>query len=671
VKQIARVWLRSKEPSTGAQSDSKALVKHFHRFFVSWCLAIENSGEMTFHVVEPTSFQQCLPISADPYFQLRQSDVASTSERAISFSIMNSHSAEDYVNTASHVGKTVLVLPGDPLLIETIEILRKELIHVEHMDRPMEYLVAGYVPHVSESLPSIFSRICGQGTFYLIPIVNQKQLQYLLKQSSLDQDISINNICGVEDDAVCRLPGVSKLSVAELLRRLKESDQIRDAISREVCKRAQTTSLQECHQLEMDALQEDRSEITSSERDLHDPFVSSPDMNARCCEESHHDLTAFGATLIQSLTTTQNPTIAEMMRASVDKNLGKVTKNMMQTIDENASSFVSLPLAFTDGRCTIVYTDLLFDHLEEKTTFEDNIKLIPPLGQNVGQFSIQPLRLGWGKVGWGLELVCWTNEDVVRVGRVLPNSPAWNAGARTGDILVSINGVDPTKITSSSEFACTMLVINVGMDEHLSSIEAMQSLSREQISEIKTTERGPPLVLSRLLCNGVPPERRVSDMKRCENPGVEFSCNLDPIHVDLEGSEFESNVIHDVIIQSENEHLPSSKKQKTPTGLHTQIGHGAVDSQEMTHTLRNPLVANHIQQGNFPPVESLSSITVYRSDDPEFSRNIDVIMSRPFGRSTLLSGSDFYQPGLSGTSLTLLETSLLLVSIHLSVMLQF
>jgi hypothetical protein len=53
---------------------------------------------------------------------------------------------------------------------------------------------------------------------------------------------------------------------------------------------------------------------------------------------------------------------------------------------------------------------------------------------------------------------------------------------------------------------------------------------------------------------------------------------------------------------------------------------------------------------------------VYSSNDPDIAEIVRLIKMKPFGRSPPLFASDFYQPGLPGTCLTLIETSLLLVS---------
>ena len=53
-------------------------------------------------------------------------------------------------------------------------------------------------------------------------------------------------------------------------------------------------------------------------------------------------------------------------------------------------------------------------------------------------------------IGWGFEIVQWKDEEILRIGRVVPDSPAERAGIKRGDALQSINGKsfgDPKEAT--------------------------------------------------------------------------------------------------------------------------------------------------------------------------------------------------------------------------------
>jgi PDZ domain len=112
--------------------------------------------------------------------------------------------------------------------------------------------------------------------------------------------------------------------------------------------------------------------------------------------------------------------------------------------------------------CHVVYTDFHYSSLEDKSTL---VRAIGPIlsfpepwetlnkteprvivlfrNETVQNETVQnetARSLEYRGVGWGLELIRWRGEGLLRVGRVHPRSPAAACGLRPHDVIISLNG---------------------------------------------------------------------------------------------------------------------------------------------------------------------------------------------------------------------------------------
>lgn len=79
-----------------------------------------------------------------------------------------------YKNCAKLVGTSIIVYSDDPLLLRVRE---RANLEIDSFGRPVEFIVAMYAPRLHNK----------DGTFLLIPIVSQRQLEYLIQRLSILQ----------------------------------------------------------------------------------------------------------------------------------------------------------------------------------------------------------------------------------------------------------------------------------------------------------------------------------------------------------------------------------------------------------------------------------------------------------------------------------------------------
>ena len=91
-----------------------------------------------------------------------------------------SHALMEYMERASLVGTTILVLPDDPLVTAV-----SKIVHVDHNYRPVEFIVSSYL------LPDFEAEILkgrkrdevdkskgGDGIFHFLPVISVHQLTF-------------------------------------------------------------------------------------------------------------------------------------------------------------------------------------------------------------------------------------------------------------------------------------------------------------------------------------------------------------------------------------------------------------------------------------------------------------------------------------------------------------
>ena len=135
-----------------------------------------------------------------------------------------------YDELSSLVGSPILVLPGDPLLQQVSEKLKSS---IDHINRPVIFVVASYLPHIfASSEDQAGRRIGGEGIFHVLPIVfGERQLRYLLDTATLRRPPVAYDGCNSWTQLeILDLEGVVQMSAAQLRRKLDETHAIRDAV---------------------------------------------------------------------------------------------------------------------------------------------------------------------------------------------------------------------------------------------------------------------------------------------------------------------------------------------------------------------------------------------------------------------------------------------------------
>jgi hypothetical protein len=136
----------------------------------------------------------------------------------------------DYDDRSSLVGTPLLALPGDPMLLHLSRELNQS---IDHMDRPMVFVVASYLPYpyMQAEVLSSDQTGNGEGMFHILPVLTADQLKFLLTKCEMRRpaETYATNNSWTELQAF-RLDGVIRMSAAELRMKLKETAAIREAI---------------------------------------------------------------------------------------------------------------------------------------------------------------------------------------------------------------------------------------------------------------------------------------------------------------------------------------------------------------------------------------------------------------------------------------------------------
>jgi hypothetical protein len=134
-----------------------------------------------------------------------------------------------YDGLSSLVGSPILVLPGDPLLQLISEKLKSS---IDHMHRPVIFVVASYLPHTFATSGDHTTPNDSEGVFHVLPIVfGEMQLKYLLDTATMRRP------SGAYDNSnywtrldILDLPGIVRMSATQLRKKLDETRAIRDAV---------------------------------------------------------------------------------------------------------------------------------------------------------------------------------------------------------------------------------------------------------------------------------------------------------------------------------------------------------------------------------------------------------------------------------------------------------
>jgi hypothetical protein len=302
-----------------------------------------------------------------------------------------------------------------------------------------------------------------------------------------------------------------------------------------------------------------------------------------------------------------------------------------------------------------------------------HVVLLKPNESNPQKVCSDPL-------GWGLELVCWENEDSLRVGRVFPDSEAARGGLLCGDIVDSINGANLDSSSTDSFLAWAMLALDpLSMDTPRSWVDAVKSVVVKQrasmhgmgplVLRIRRRVDCPPIEVA----GDVQSSTQVSAFRDSAVAGKNLAKLLKRVNTALEESDGGNNAP----CGSAGGFSPggtSSAAGGVPTAAATSSS--ADDSSLATdETLwlieaSGPLQADDSRMANIgiPPVYQTAR-ALYPGEQRHHFRDIlhlivairGTFWANPF---TIACRSHLYLSGLPETVITLLETSTILEAIH-------
>lgn len=395
----------------------------------------------------------------------------------------------EYEESSSFIGATVLILPGDAVLRSVQERLG---FNIEHSGRVVEFIVASYLPgftwknHNSGDHTGTGSEVEGEGTFHLLPVLSQHQLQFLLQRCKLRKAPSEQGSTDIEwlSLDVLELNGVLRLSPAELRRRLVETKSINAALDRALAMAAMVG-------IDNSLVNRDNVEVNQVGDSAGSHFLgpTSPSCAFLQGSEAHKSSECQAVESIsRCIQQSAEVTICEKQKQS--SFLSEITEMLIPLLgrcgrDEDFAWHISDSLDYSSEcvrilpenqiatqndessvpACIVKYSDLYFRSHEEKRRMRDALRGQQPKEPHPTSITFRSLSTAdsalftvvldredsskanvEGKYtgpGWGLELLVWPRVDSnVRVGRVHPISPAAVAGLATHDVVMSINGYD-------------------------------------------------------------------------------------------------------------------------------------------------------------------------------------------------------------------------------------
>lgn len=497
--------------SDAHRQKQKALFRHFLLAFSSWCVAATVDSSESCSTKGPLGLSR---FPRTPWFRPSCKNCCcrscneneSTCDISLCSSVESgdkiqmddikkdevvkiSEAYREYSECASLVGTTLLVLPDDPLVTSV-----SKIVTIEHDNRPIEFIVASYLPpdfglQFTSSRPkdNVDQYEDGTGYFHLLPVVSLRQLNFLLdrcKMRSPPTSLEKGNIVSWTRLDILELDGVARYSLVEVQKKILESTTIRHAIDKAVAHGCDN------HTWHLNDAVVAGSRWTEDSRIESLPISSALRLT---------DPVTIHSCLIDTLIHGRDPPgiIRDMLSGAKDpvSNATFSSKasrwpiaNPVGYLDEfgvsapqagltfinppidKAQKILELEAAF-ERRCGIYYSDLHYENEERRQALEILVKpkqLEKPLFQDLRidqdfirtvllSRSLEPESGPYDGIGWGLELLQWRGERVLRVGRVCRNSPAFLSDLRTNDIIIAIDGKEPFSFKNQAKMMTMML----------------------------------------------------------------------------------------------------------------------------------------------------------------------------------------------------------------------
>lgn len=730
--------LKSVHDSIGEETvaERKALMSLFLRLTCSWCLlpSVAPTQNLTIRVRGPPLYAiASRGISTSAEFTLcskclvRRSDSSDVCacchdlQKLPAKNVPTAEFARWYEARSNLVGKSVLLLPTDPIVKDLAKELRKDNIRVLHFDRPVEYLVVSYLPG------QVFSdtrQLCDlEGTFHLVPLINPTQLKFLnlkckLRNEPRDCSITNETLRGWANDGLLDLPGVLKLSHKRLVTRLEDTNQMERAITLHVYLQASCSCVDKIKSTICD------SPFTQLLANCNRNFCAGNASLAISLVDRSQSQFYRGYGLVDCLVKSRSlvfETMVDRSREYPSRRPDECQDSMLSQDDEfddlDQHRFLDPMITFPDRKQSTcraakdlvaaavssagreqVYCDLPQKTL---TSNEGDCGVRPDTlcgktGSFVDHLLTVVLHRSRSEVserrstGWGIELVRWINDaDRVRVYRVVPHCAGHRAGLQVNDIVVSLNGKPISEVVASGEVLNAMLSIPL----------TIQLSSFDEACQLDYQTSGPVVV--KVLRKG--PKRATEENEDC------LKRNAEPLSAtQLERSVKRKVLAHDktsadegtvngtVTLHSESRsvsrnsglsHTHSQQRIPMPTRCHQESVVTAVSNLAQGPSRQEPAERiHHMPHRHFPNSTStttashaislpLPSVPVQRTVAPARLPNsaplftasiaenaIQVIVRRrsPPRRFPQVNQGDLYKGGLPGSFLTLLETSLLI-----------
>ena len=439
--------------------ERRMLLQDSMRLFAAWCLWPDSRSLdivcPVFNVCGVMEWNESSLCPTCSVLHKLEKDVCHLCEktsRSISDNLTNVEAiACIYEKKASLVGSTVLFLPGDPILAPILEALEKERVKLEPLQRPVEFIVAAYLPF----------DVIGETTkneFFLLPIVNEQQLSFLASRVNMAEprtEISDATLQAWMNDGILNLKGVLSLSYTDLRQRLQVTKGIIASIRMEIVKTSnhdlldQATVEEPTMMCTGGSLSSLPSKVLSSNRRL---------ISASCSSAFFSGI--FDSELDAQLSTAQTENIFDW---KVDQPIApSITRQsaLLPTEADLCSFDLSFPYS---APITLLYSDLFFDSPESKSVFElKHAAVVHEIGTSWDVVRIvlevnQP-RLkstasrSFSNIGWGFEVLSGKGGSAL-VGRVDESGVAFECGLRQGDEILEINAKKTASFSDASEFA--------------------------------------------------------------------------------------------------------------------------------------------------------------------------------------------------------------------------
>lgn len=420
---------------------------------------------------------------------------------------------DEYSRLASMVGTSILVLPTDPLVKSV-----SDQVHVDHQDRPVEFIVASYLPpcfheEATRNRPKDAYDHFDEcdGIFHLLPVVNADQQIFLLERAKMRGETKGNSSGkGWISLDVLDLEGVARLSPAALQKKIEESNAMRIAI--------ETTIEQKLFQMHQPA---HSSTVINENESLNDEEESfqpsgSKDGNLSIQVRVLDSLLKGKASahLTRSLISTESDLENDQ---SSEFNGDTSTMDYLANCPEHITVHEVVGSSFQPGQSIVLnpvvtplrilplegdsgglvyYSDLQYD---SETGRRDLQKMLTPqillrIERRVTDESASLIVLSPKKdsIGWGLEIVRWENESCLRIGRVHKHGAAYKAGLRSHDRIETVNGMKVGQFVSQSEFIISILGVRQAK------MRTSRMLCLNEISQVVSTIEAAKIGISKV-----------------------------------------------------------------------------------------------------------------------------------------------------------------------------